>query len=515
MRRRGAAGRPIPDRALTEKAPFPGYPRGMNDVVTGLEPAELWSIFSAISMIPRPSGHEAAVAAWLMARGRELGLEVEQDAVGNVLMRKAASPGCEAWPMVTLQAHMDMVCEKNEDVVHDFHRDPIRLRRDGDLLRATGTTLGADNGIGVSAGMAVLASRSLRHGPLELLLTVDEETGLAGASGLRPGWLRGQLLLNLDSEEEGFITIGCAGGVDSIATRRVRWEEASLGCASFRLKVSGLKGGHSGIDIGAGRANAIRLLAQSIAALRAELEVWLGNVRGGNKRNAIPREAFAVLTVDRGEVERLHTLVAAQEARWRAAFGSFDPHIRISLEPTALGPVMSEPDARALVDLLLAVPHGVEAMSPDIPGLVQTSTNLGVLQLSGEVLEVNLLTRSAIDSSKQALADRIDACCTLAGFHHERVGGYPGWKPEPGAPLVDLVSRVWREQTGKAVQVVAIHAGLECGLIGEKYPGLQMASFGPDMADVHTPDEHVSIPSVGRFWAWLTESLSRVGELAG
>lgn len=480
----------------------------MSDLTT-LEPRLLWKYFLDLSRIPRGSKSEAAAAAWVAEQGRLLGCEVERDEVGNVLLRKAASPGREGRPAVALQCHVDMVCEKNEGTPHDFARDPIDVYRDGDVLRARGTTLGADNGIGVAAALAVLAAADAPRPALEALFTVDEETGLTGANGLRPGWLRARRLINLDSEEEGELTIGCAGGVDTVATRRVSWSAPAPGREALRLRVLGLKGGHSGIDIGAGRGNAARILGQVLAAVRERHGLELAAVAGGNKRNAIPREASALLWVEPSRRAALAEDVARAAAEWRAAFGAFDPNLAVTLEPGAAERVMSAEDARAVVGLLLAGPHGVEAMSPDIPGLVQTSTNLGMVQTVGGAVEVCFLSRSSIDASKRALAARIAATAALAGFEVAHSGGYPGWKPEPGAELVRLVDGVHRDLFGKPMVVKAIHAGLECGLIGEKYPGMEMASIGPSMWDVHTPDEHVSIPSVAAFWRLLLAVLER------
>ena len=482
----------------------------MDTLLANPETRLLWSYFLELSRIPRGSKAEAAAAAWVAQQGRALGCEVEQDAVGNVLIRKAAAPGRETRPAVALQAHVDMVCEQNEGTGHDFTRDPIKLVRDGDLLRASGTTLGADNGIGVSAALAVLACENLKHGPLEVLITVDEETGLTGAGNLRPGWLRAKVLLNLDSEEEGMLTIGCAGGVDSVATRRVAWVEPAPGGRPYRLKVSGLKGGHSGIDINAGRGNAIRVLAQTLAALAEDFGFELAGLKGGNKRNAIPREASAQVVLDPALEPAFRAAVVREEAHWRSALGAFDPHLAIALEPGRPGPVMVQDDAQALVRLLLTAPHGVEAMSPAIPGLVQTSVNLGVVDTSDGTVTVCLLTRSSIDASKRALTARIAAACAAAGFEHALHGGYPGWKPEPEAALVQLVDRAHRALFARPMTILAIHAGLECGLIGEKYPAMEMVSFGPSMWDVHTPDEHVSIASVAQFWKLLGAVLEQI-----
>ena len=481
----------------------------MEHLLENLEPKPLWGYFLGLSAIPRGSKAEAAAAAWVVSQARALGCEVEQDAVGNVLIRKAATKGREDRPVLAMQAHIDMVCEKNEGTVHDFAADPIQVWRDGDCLRAKGTTLGADNGIGVASALAVLASKDVAHGPLEVLITIDEETGLTGANNLQPGWMKAKYLLNLDSEEEGFLTIGCAGGVDSVASRRLTLGTPKQGKA-FRLKVAGLRGGHSGIDINAGRGNAIRLLAQVLDSLLPAFGAELASVKGGNKRNAIPREASAQLFLDPSKEAAFKVELAKQEAHWRAAFGSQEPGLAITLEEGSGGQVMSAEDARALTGLLLTGPHGVEAMSPDIPGLVQTSTNMGVVDIVDGRVEVNFLSRSSIDASKYALAERIGAACRLAGFEARLEGAYPGWKPEPKSSLVKLVSEVNGQVFGKPLEILAIHAGLECGLIGEKYPGMEMASIGPDMWDVHTPDEHVSIPSVGNFWKLLTAVLERI-----
>ena len=482
----------------------------MENLLDTLEPKLLWNYFLELSKIPRGSKVEAEAAQWVADQGKALGLEVEQDAVGNVLIRKPGTPGKENRPGVTLQAHVDMVCEKNEGTDHDFLKDPLKLRRVGDNLWATGTTLGADNGIGVCAGLAVLASKDIAHGPVELLVTIDEETGLTGANNIQPNWMKSKYLLNLDSEEEGYLTIGCAGGIDTITTRQLTLKAPSAGKKAYRLKIFGLKGGHSGIDINSGRGNAIRILAQVLNALQPTFSFELSAIKGGNKRNAIPREASAYLFLDPAQEAAFQAELAKHAAHWQAAYGAFDPGLAMSLEAGSADQVMSKEDTTALISLLLSLPHGVEAMSPDIPGLVQTSTNLGVIDTHDGKVEINLLTRSSIDPSKVALSERIACACALAGFESHLVGGYPGWKPEPNASIVKLVDGVQEELFGKPMTIMAIHAGLECGLIGEKYPGMEMASIGPDMWDVHTPDEHVNIPSVGNFWKLLTAVLEKI-----
>ncbi len=485
----------------------------MSDL-SSLEPRRLWAYFLELSRIPRGSKNEAAAARWAAEQARALGLEVLTDAAGNVLARKPATPGKEGRPGIALQAHLDMVCEKNEGTAHDFLRDGIQVVRDGEVLRARGTTLGADNGVGVASALAVLADKDLSHPALEVLLTIDEETGLTGANAVQPGWLRSPRLLNLDSEEEGELTIGCAGGVDTVAQRPVVFTAPGDGRKAMRLKVYGLKGGHSGIDIAAGRGNALRLLGQILTQVVKAHDLQLAAVKGGNKRNAIPREAAAVVHVEPSHLAALSGDVARLAREWGAALGAFDPGLAVSLEPLPAGDpaarrVLSPADAEALIGLLLAGPHGVEAMSPDIAGLVQTSTNMGVAETGERTVEVTFLTRSSIDASKAALAARIAAIARLAGFETHGSNGYPGWKPEPGSAIVKLVDGVHRELFGKPMVVKAIHAGLECGILGGKYPGMEMASIGPSMWDVHTPDEHVSIPSVQSFWRLLTGVLER------
>ncbi len=480
------------------------------DPILSLHPEPVWRYFAALSAIPRASGAEGEAADWVAAVGRRLGLGVERDRVGNVLIRRPASPGYEGAPPVTMQAHVDMVCEKNEETVHDFSRDPIRLRVDDDCVRATGTTLGADCGIGLAAGLAILSASTLVHGPIELLVTVDEESGMTGAQQLQAGWLRGKYLLNLDMEEMGKLTIGCAGGIDTVATRAPRWEPAPEGAVAVRIKVSGAKGGHSGVDIHLGRANAIRLLAQVLDGLPVD---WhLSSLNVGNKRNAIPREASAVVVIEGADLSALRAAVSRAEVDWRILFGTVEPGLSIRLRPAEARRVMGEADRRGLIGLLLTLPHGVESMSPDVPGLVLTSTNLGVVATLDEVIEVTAATRSAVEAGKRALARRVAMACAMAGFSTREEGGYPGWRPVPGRALLRTIDEVWRGLGHGPMEIMAIHAGLECGLIGERYPQMEMVSFGPDMWDAHTPDERVSIASVGAFYALLRAVVERLAQ---
>ncbi|HEX9022314.1 MAG TPA: aminoacyl-histidine dipeptidase [Geobacteraceae bacterium] len=472
----------------------------MRNSLADLEPARLWKHFLALAKIPRGSGNEAAAAQYCADAARAMGHEVSRDPVGSVVVRKKGAPGRENAPGLVLQAHVDMVCEKNEETAHDFLHDPIDIYRDGDLLAARGTTLGADNGIGVAAALAILESTEIKHGPLEVLFTVDEETGLTGASGFPGGVLRGRYFINLDSEEEGVLTIGCAGGIDTVVTRALTLQGPSPAASAYRLKLCGLKGGHSGVDINRGRANAISLLARVLHGLMPRFDLELAAIDGGNKRNAIPREAFALILADPGHEKHLSAAVAACERELLSAFGAFDPGLALVMEPaTAPARVIAPPDALAIVRFLFAAPHGVVAMSPDMEGLVQTSVNLGVVATKEDRFEAVFLSRSSIDSCKTSLAARIAALAGLAGMECAHSGGYPGWKPDPGTTLVKMVTALYGRMYAKPMKVEAMHAGLECGIIGEKYPGMEMVSIGPSMWDVHTPDEKVSISSSARF----------------
>jgi dipeptidase D len=482
-----------------------GRSRAMDELLQTLEPKAIWKYFLELSAIPRGSGHEAAAVQWVLEQARALGCEASADAAGNVLIRKPAAPGREGAAGVALQAHVDMVWEKNEGTAHEFLTDPIAVVREGDLLRAKGTTLGADDGIGVAAALAVLASEDIPHGPLEVLITTGEEVGLLGARKLAPGILRAQYLLNLDSGKAGFVTIGCSGGLDSGATREVATVPAGAGLAAFRIKVSGLKGGHSGGDINQGRGNAIRILAQALASLGPAFGLELAELNGGDKRNAIPREAAARVFLDPAREAELRTALGARQEELRASFGSFDPGVALALERSADPDraVLAEPDARAVLAFLLTVPHGVVANSPVLPGLVQTSSNLARVNTRPGQVEVIMSHRSSLVADKTAVADQVAALCALAGFRHHRGEGYPGWQPDPASPLARKVSGVYEGLFGRPMEYRATHGGLECGLIGQGHPGLQMVSFGPDMWDIHTPEERLSISSAAAFWRLL------------
>jgi len=427
-----------------------------------------------------------------------------------VVIRKPARPGREGAIGAALQSHLDMVCEKNEGTAHDFDTDPIGLIRDGDWLKADGTTLGADDGVGVAAALAVMESADIAHGPLEFVFTIDEESGLTGASEFPSGLLKSHYFLNLDGEEEGTLCIGCAGGLNTMARRRVARQPAVSG-ESWRVRVSGLQGGHSGLDINRGRGNAVRILGQVLQLLMDRLPLAVAEMQGGSKRNAIPREAYAVVVADGAREPDLIALVATAEAQVQSELGAFDPGVRIAVESMARPErVLADADASLIAGLLASMHHGVIAMSPDVAGLVQTSTNLATVSTSDDHVEIETSQRSAIESSKLAAGRMVSTIFRLAGFAVEHTGGYPGWKPEPTSDIVRTAQAVHLEILGKTPELVAMHAGLECGVIGEKHPGMQKISFGPHIVDVHSPSERLKISSVEPFWAFLKGLLERL-----
>jgi dipeptidase D len=396
-----------------------------------------------------------------------------------------------------------MVCEKNEGTVHNFDVDPIKIIRVGEWLKADGTTLGSDNGVGVAAALAVMESDNIAHGPLEFVFTIDEETGLTGAAEFPGGLLKSKYFLNLDNEEIGTICIGCSGGIKTMARRKVGLHPAGAGSA-WRIKVSGLKGGHSGVDIHQGRGNALRILGGVLQVLLDRLPVEVAEINGGSAQNAIPREAAAVVLLDPSRESDLKSQVAAAEAGYKADLGGFDSGLQITVEkaerPTR---VFDANDAKQTVALLASLHHGVLAMSPDVAELVQTSTNLAVVTTKGDAVEIVTSQRSAIESSMLAAARMVATVCKMAGFEVEHAGKYPGWKPEPNSDIVRKLQEVHKKLFGEPAKLIAMHAGLECGVIGEKYPGMQMASFGPTIESPHSPNERVQIASVEKFWNYL------------
>ncbi len=475
-----------------------------------LEPKPIWKHFDALAAIPRASTKEAAAREYVLAQAARLGLEVVQDKAGNIVVRKPAHKGREGATKALLQGHLDMVCEKNEGTAHNFDTDPIKVVRDGDWLKADGTTLGSDNGVGVAAALAVMESTDIAHGPLEFVFTIDEETGLTGAAEFQAGVLKSSYFLNLDNEEKGTLCIGCSGGVTTTARRKVTLRPAGAG-AGWRIKVLGLKGGHSGVDIHQGRGNALRILGGVLQKALESLPVEVSDIKGGSAQNAIPREASSIVVLDAAREKDLKSLVATAEAEYKADLGSFDPDLQITVEKAERPEkVLDSTDAKQTVALLVTVPHGVLAMSPDVPGLVQNSTNLAIITTKGDMIEIVTSQRSAIESSKQASARMVATACRLAGFEVEHRGSYPGWKPEPTSEIVRKLQAVHQELFGEPAKLIAMHAGLECGVIGEKYPGMQMVSFGPTIVDPHSPNERVQISSVESFWKYLKAVLERI-----
>jgi len=479
--------------------------------VSDLAPQSLWKHFDDILTIPRGSKKEDAMRRYVLGVAEKKGLRTRVDAAGNAVVAKPASPGKEGAPTVVLQSHLDMVNEKSSDVVHDFERDPLIPRRDGEFLKATGTTLGADNGIGVASMLAVLDADDIVHGPLEFLFTIDEETGLTGASDLDPSLLTGKLLLNLDTEEEYEVTVGCSGAGMSVLTLPVASAPVPAGRTPLEVSLTGLQGGHSGLEIHLPRGNALKLLARALYATGREHPIHLGALRGGGKHNAIPREAAALLFV-RPEDREAVVRSLQQEAAAIAAELPAEPGLRLDVRPAAPATAWTEESGRTALALVQALPHGVLAMSQDIPGLVETSTNLAAAEPRDATLTLLLSTRSSVDSALRATRQRIRAAAELAGAAVEEGRGYPGWKPNLGSSLLKTFRALHERITGKDPALRAVHAGLECGIIGEKVPGMEMISFGPLIQGAHSPDERVHVASVERFYHLLTATLA---ELAG
>lgn len=484
----------------------------VSESLSRLEPQSLWSHFSRIAQIPHCSGNEEALRAYILECAQARGLGSTVDEAGNVIVTSPPHPSMEGAPGVILQAHMDMVCEKDSASRHDFKKDPLTLVRDGDWIAAAGTTLGADNGIGLAAILALLEDTSLAHGPLEALFTVDEERGLLGASGLRPGCLRGTYFFNLDSEEEGVLCIGCAGGADSVLTLPVS-RKARGRAQALELCVTGLRGGHSGIDIHLGRANAIKVLARILVGLGERVNYDLAAVQGGSARNAIPREARAYLFLAPGDVAAARSLVNELSAEIRYEFRRTDPGLNVTIEPAGgTERPLKRRSQRAVINALMALPHGVRSMSADVPGLVETSTNLASVRTSDTYVEIAQMSRSSLDSALGEVQASLRAVSSLCGAHLEQPEGYPGWTPDPDSPFVAKLRKIYFELFGTEPAFKAVHAGLETAIIGKKMPGLKMVSIGPDIRDPHSPAERVNIPSVQRFWRFLLEILKRLTE---
>ncbi len=485
----------------------------MNEVILDLEPKKIWFYFKEILEIPRPSKKEDKIKAYLIDFGKKHNLETLTDEVGNVLIRKAATPGMENRKSVVLQSHMDMVCEKNSDTNHDFDNDPIEVYIEDGWVTAKGTTLGGDDGIGMAAALAILESDDVEHGPLEALFTVDEETGLTGAFGLKPGFLKSNILLNLDSEDEGQLFIGCAGGQDTLVWLPYDKVETPDGFAAFKLKVFGLKGGHSGDDINKNRGNANKILNRFLWENLKELDIKLHNFNGGNLRNAIAREAFATILVPEDKVTELQEKVKIYRDTIRFEFNVTEPNLNFTVETDEVPEfVVDDDSADELLNSLYACPHGVIAMSAEIKDFVETSTNLASVKFEDEEVLITTSQRSSVESRKQDVTNMVKSVFHLAGARTETSDGYPGWTPNPNSEIVSLTEYLYKKLFNEQPEVLAIHAGLECGLIGDKYPGMDMISYGPTIRGAHSPDERLEIESVAKFWDLTIEILKNIPE---
>lgn len=476
--------------------------------ITQLEPQVIWKNFAALNAVPRPSKNEEKVIAFMKDFGNQLSLETIVDEVGNVIIRKPATPGMENKKPVVLQSHLDMVHQKNSDVNFDFETQGIEMEIDGDWVKAKGTTLGADNGLGVAAIMAVLESSDIPHPALEALFTIDEETGMTGAIGLKPGQLQGEILLNLDTEEDDEIDIGCAGGVDVTASQKYSTQKAEG--ESVRITIKGLQGGHSGMDIHKNFGNANVILGR-LLYLGLDQNIQLISIEGGGLRNAIPREATALVAVNNGREFLKKVTVLSQEIK--EEFAATEKDIEIIAEQSEVKEAaVSEEDSRKIILALKAAHNGVYRMSPDVEDLVETSNNVARVELKDGQLKIMNLSRSSVESGKTAVAEQLRSVFELAGMEVEFSGSYPGWKPKPGSEIVKVMEKIYETRFGAKPHVVACHAGLECGIIGAHYPKMEMVSFGPTIRGAHSPDEKANIPSVQKFWGFLKEILAHIPE---
>ena len=486
-----------------------------------LDPQIVWKNFHALTQIPRPSKHEELAVEYMYNWGKEHGLETIKDEVGNIIIRKPATPGCENMKGVILQGHIDMVPQKNADTVHDFEKDPIQTWIDGEWVKAKGTTLGADNGLGLAMAMAVLESSDLKHGPIELLCTIDEETGMTGAMALKPGVLEGEILINLDSETEGELYVGCGGGLDASASATYVPAEAPEAHECWSLAVKGFKGGHSGMDIILCRGNANKLAARILYALMTQADVKLLDLEGGTLRNAIPREAFATVYVPEAKAAEAQKVFAEVSAAIKAEYAGTDPDSEFIFKPYECAEgeccchgdeckYVPEADALRFIRAILACPDGVERMSSEMPGLVETSNNLAMVKIEAGEFSVKTLMRSSVDTAKDALAAKFEAIFSLAGIETSFAGGYSGWAPNPDSAILATMKKVYNDLYGKEPAVMAIHAGLECGILSGAYPHWDMVSCGPTLMSPHSPDERANIPSVAKCWEFLQAVLANI-----
>ena len=478
--------------------------------IRNLEPKAVWNNFDMICSIPHPSKHEAKLAEALVEFAKKHNLESKIDKIGNVIISKPATKGMENRKGIVLQAHIDMVPQKNSDTKHDFEKDPILPWIDGEWVRAKGTTLGADNGMGVAAILSILEDKTMAHGPIEALLTIDEETGMTGAFGLEAGVLKGDILLNLDSETEGELYVGCAGGIDGSFIFDYKKETTPVGLSGFALDIKGLKGGHSGMDIILGRANANIILFRFFKALD-KLGLRISNINGGSLRNAIPREAFSTIAIPTANVGEAKKLVEELSKDIKNEFALAEPNFEINLNPIALeANVIDLNTQRRLILSVNACPNGVMRMSDSMKGLTETSSNLAIVKSDDKSIKIYCLLRSSVDSAKMELTEKMSSVFELAGAKISFDGAYPGWKPNMESPILKTMQTTYNTLFGKTPEIMAIHAGLECGLLGGVYPSWDMISFGPTIMSPHSPDERVEIASVQKFWDYLLATLKNV-----
>lgn len=483
----------------------------MSSEVRNLEPRALWENFADLNAVPRPSKKEERVIQFMKDFGKRLGLETYEDETGNVIIKKPATPGMEHLQTVAMQSHLDMVHQKNADTDFDFETQGIQMYVDGDWVKAKGTTLGADNGIGVASIMAILASRDIPHPAMEALFTVDEETGMTGALGLKGGLLEAGILLNLDTEDDRELTIGCAGGVDVTATGIYEQEETPAGMLGYKLSIKGLTGGHSGMDIVLGRGNANKLMNRLLYQATTRFRARVGSIDGGGLRNAIPRESVAVVAVIEADKAKFEAFVQEQAAVLQQEYTSTDPKLQVLAEQVEKpSQVASSSFTHTLLRAIYACPNGIYRMCPDIEGLVQTSNNVARVLLKDGKYNIHCLTRSSVDSEKMDLALAIQSALELAGAEVAFGGSYPGWVPKPDAAIIQLMSDLYRDKFNGEPDVNACHAGLECGILGANYPGMEMISFGPNIRGAHSPDEKVQISSVQKYWGFLLATLQRI-----
>ncbi len=486
----------------------------MNEQVAKLGPSIVWTHFEQLNAVPRPSKQEERVIQFMRDFGESLGLETIVDSVGNVIIKKPATTGMEDRQTVILQSHLDMVHQKNADTDFDFQTQGIQSYIDGEWVKAKGTTLGADNGMGAASMMAVLSSTDIQHGPIECLFTIDEETGMTGAQNIDPGLLSGKILLNTDTEDEGELCIGCAGGIDSTVTMdytSMPYSAIEFEHETIKLSVTGLMGGHSGCEIHLGRGNANKIMNELLQTTAIPFGVTVGTIAGGSLRNAIPRESFATIVVPKDTVDSFRESIESLAEQFKKTLSKTDPDLTVTIETAAAPETVMEPiSQQVLLNSLDAAPNGVHAMSPDVDGLVETSTNLSMVKVTDGKVTIDFLTRSSVEAGRDELASKIRSTFPEKHFQVEDSGAYPGWKPNADSDIKRLMIEIYQNLYGKQPIVNAVHAGLECGILGGRYPGLDMISFGPTIKHPHSPDEKCHIPSVKKYWDFLVAVLEKI-----